>query len=443
MRTILFLILFPLSTFAGNKYYSIIGGGGDSREQKAAQFVTPFKNFIGNTPQVANVLFDGVHPESYAQVQASTTKTVEKFNHATIENFLNRMASDIESGKIKTGDQVLIYIANHGSPKNEATETHFISVDKQAVGPDEKRLQDQPLNLDELKKIRDLCKKKGIKLALIDGSCYSGNSLALADENTCVISSASRSQVSFQSFADNMTANLKSGTNLEDAFLKARASSVGGRPAISTPQGVELMKELEDLDSGLYSGDMIYSFQGDRFYDQLRRKTAKTPAKYLSCAPASIDTVEQVARLQNSLGDLDVKHALKTMKEEVSFYQKQKDAYDKQLEVIWNKGQFPIDKAYNCSDIIFANPLDQIKTLTLENGDKEQIRFLQEKIDLVKKNDQCKAIHSEYIKKMIEIRGNPEFRVSYQNVSKQERKLYDRFYSAKSAGTNPCRDFVF
>lgn len=75
-------------------------------------------------------------------------------------------------------------------------------------------------------------------MAIIDTTCHSGSTLALADDNTCVISGTGPNHYSYTNFSQSFTAAMIKGMNLEEIFLQVRAMGyTAGFPMISTYLG--------------------------------------------------------------------------------------------------------------------------------------------------------------------------------------------------------------
>lgn len=75
----------------------------------------------------------------------------------------------------------------------------------------------------------------------MDFSCHSGNTLALANDKTCVISAAGNDHFSYTGFASDFLKRMKPGASLEQIFLETRFNSPDtSYPMISTPAGQEI-----------------------------------------------------------------------------------------------------------------------------------------------------------------------------------------------------------
>jgi hypothetical protein len=85
------------------------------------------------------------------------------------------------SNSLHSGDQVLILVRAHGEPRRP---NHILHRVEFGDGP--------KMDMESLKPYFDKLRQGGIKVALIDSSCYSGNSLGLAATGACVISSQNR-----------------------------------------------------------------------------------------------------------------------------------------------------------------------------------------------------------------------------------------------------------
>ena len=146
-----------------------------------------------------------------------TGKGDSKFDRATVGRSLATLKEQVRSKHLEPGDQVVIQVFTHGSPKGEGETAHTVG----------SKYFDLPMS--DLAKWRDELEKGGIKLAIIDNSCYGGNSLDLATKKTCVISAADRDSVAIvksgsEIFSSGLwkTGRANAGSSLEDIYLKTR-----------------------------------------------------------------------------------------------------------------------------------------------------------------------------------------------------------------------------
>ena len=152
----------------------------------------------------------------------------------TKQNF-REAASQIISNA-KSGDQVVFNILTHGGPQDSNGKEHDLL------------LADGPMPISELATVIKKLEAKGVKIAIIDQSCFSGVTLDLASQNTCVISAASRDSVGYITFNDLLWSNARKGESIEDVFLKSRRIDRSlAYPMISTEEGEQTSAALKHL----------------------------------------------------------------------------------------------------------------------------------------------------------------------------------------------------
>jgi len=239
----LILCVFATTAQAGDKYMYSFGGAGDAGENL---FTNEFQN-ISTTAQRngwQNQILFGRNPSESAKVQNNASSPVKEFSQKNFKDSLDQIVSDAQSGKIKSGDQVLIMIDSHGSPY--LTSHSDGTVDK----AHNVSCSDGDCSLGPLEQVIKTLESKGVKVALVDLSCYSGQSMNLASSKTCVVSATSANDVSRFFFSKNFIANMKSGTSLENVFLSARlAGDSVGRAEISTTAGQLATSTIQELGS--------------------------------------------------------------------------------------------------------------------------------------------------------------------------------------------------
>jgi hypothetical protein len=174
----------------------------------------------------------------------------------------------------------LIYIDSHGATKKPAEETHQISLGKSPLQNYES-LGSDAVSLDQLKTLSRIANEKGIKLGILDLSCHSGNTLALKNENTCIISSAGPDHYGYggnsQTFSSRLLNAMTKGRSLEEAYLDVRGQFQDTSfPMISSPVGVDVQNELYPL-----AGPYLYYF--DTHANKLRGHIEETATKEQMC----------------------------------------------------------------------------------------------------------------------------------------------------------------
>jgi len=254
------LILLSDNAFA-KKQFLYLGGGGeptnatgtDGKIIQGTMFDDNLKDvssFLDDNPSwEKEVAFNGGHPKTEAILKKDFPDSSTSF--FTNENYLkiiDKYTEQLQNGSLKKGDQLLIQVDTHGSMKGEKEETHSISTSFKAIKNYGVFEANESVSLDALKNLKNLAKEKGVKVAIIDLSCHSGNTLKLADDNTCVISGTGPEHYGYYNelaFSRKFPQFLSKGKNLEEVFLETRRHSLDPSfPMISAPEGLAVQEEI-------------------------------------------------------------------------------------------------------------------------------------------------------------------------------------------------------
>lgn len=212
------------------------GGGGESKEKTSTIFDNSFYNFslIEKRGWEVKYLFDGSHSDSQKLLQGVGAKGKPFSNKATIDT-LNEIEATLDNPNSKT-EQVMIFLDTHGDFKDG----------KYLVSTDEGDIDILP----QLNRIKANAAKRKVKLGIVGGTCFSGNLLSLANENTCVITASPPDTIGFKSVTDQFSSLIAKGVrNLEELHLQSRVSInfMGGQPLISTSAGMQAYDLLKPL----------------------------------------------------------------------------------------------------------------------------------------------------------------------------------------------------
>ncbi len=177
----IFLSLFATNAIANDKYLFLLGGSGEPAGDQTIfdEDVKIMSNFVENSNWKSEALFDGGHKGTEDLVNSTFKNHSKEFSKKNIDDLLKKLILDINTGKIKKDDQLLIAISNHGWPKEPTEKSHSLSLTK-----------DEKYSMDNFSSLAKLADKKGIKLAFIDSSCYSGATQYFKNisSNVCAIS---------------------------------------------------------------------------------------------------------------------------------------------------------------------------------------------------------------------------------------------------------------
>lgn len=253
--TLLLGLSFSLSTLAAN-HMVVIGGGGEPQRDFTIfdHELQNATNFVQRTNWETRITFNGGHAKTEKIAERFAAKSRGKntdFTPQTYEAIIAEYERKINSGQIKSGDQLVLMISSHGSQRMGNQKTHNVSTSayqKQGL-TDYNTLRGSPtVSLDQLERLTKLAQSKGIKLGILDFSCHSGVTQKLANSNTCIISSTGPEHFAWggtpHTFSAKFTENMRRGRNLEEVFLEAmKKKKDTSFPMISSSIG----KEIQDI----------------------------------------------------------------------------------------------------------------------------------------------------------------------------------------------------
>ena len=312
----------------------------------------------------------------------------------------------------------------------------------------------ESFDIAEFENLQNKANEKGVKLAILDLSCYSGQSLDIAktNSNVCVITAASRETVGYLGFTEKLFENLQSGRSLEESFLISR-QGVMGWPQISTPQGLFAESALKDLHN------QVTSNIDDLF---VMNPTTGATLRCLSSEQIRHRTLGAISRKTQALDETVVADYTKAVQE----YVKKRDSHLEDLNYGSQHITLPNGEKVSHSSLInqeqyFAFAREMIQVLHLES-DKE--RYLKElkKEDMYKTERQRLIDTDKKFKQFYENNGKLNLTESTQDlrklsarISASEKQLYETAYEAAAKygpgprigsdgkGGNACQDFKF
>jgi len=242
-------ILFTLPAYADN--YMVIMGAGGEEAKPGTIFDGGIRNlatYARNSPGLkVDVALNGGHPETTQIVENEFPRgtPTSQFREVDYKRLIQKYTQMLKDDQIKSGDQLMIYIDSHGGEKEAALKTHRISTAEGTAVNLDSLEGSETVSLDALEALKDLAKTKHVKMAIIDASCHSGNTIALADENTCVVSSSGPNHYGYTSFGYAFPNAMSKGKTLEEVFLDVRNNeNAPSFPMISTNEGMSVYNEL-------------------------------------------------------------------------------------------------------------------------------------------------------------------------------------------------------
>lgn len=220
------LVLVMSAAHAKKKEVIFFGGGGEPAGDSTIfdRGVSSFMPFIPGSGWTVRPYFNGGHRRSENIARMKFGNKNKPMTSQNVRAEIMNLRKRIESGDLKQGDQLMMTIYTHGATPKKGQKSHSVST------------TDGTFDLDEIIALRDIAERKGVKLAIVDMSCHSGNSLNLASDKTCVVS-ATGEGLGYNTSSESMGMNLIRGSSLEMAFIRARRTPVGASPQISSPAG--------------------------------------------------------------------------------------------------------------------------------------------------------------------------------------------------------------
>lgn len=483
---ILFFTLFSTDLLAA-KHMLILGGGGEPRcmaKEKDPNakchetiFDTGLKTLgekLKDSKWKHQAFFNGGHSKSEALMKKHfPSKENSDFTAVAYKRLIEDYKKKINSGEIKSQDELLIIIHTHGR-ENNGEQGHSVTTSTSAV------------NLDDMEGLMKLAEAKGIKLAIADMSCHSGNTQAYKKiaPNACIVTSTGPKHYAYTtsptSFTELFLSNLKPGRSLENIFLKARReSNDSSYPMISTKQNDRIVQSVyENITPYLY----YYFSDGGHLSDFMLQEL-----KYkISCdnklEDQFNDLILQVNNLQNNiLGKLIAPFSAYNgdrLKSLLSRYKAAREKiivlYQKEnLDMILKTEKFSAPQVYKghkekdkngktlISSLTFSWKsvidqseidliIDRFQKATLESKTPTEKAQNNATVEVYK---QVKVRRDEILKKYPALKEYNKTRLDLLKsinreltsaIAVEERKLYDELYFQNvSFRSNPCRRFIF
>jgi hypothetical protein len=488
----LFKILIILITFLSvsicyskdrKKEWFIVGGTGDPEGLNTIfdEGLLQMLNFSGTMEWKKTLAFDGGHAGT-EKILATPDKNIQSavpFLGTTYNNMFKELIKKIKNKKLVAGDQILLTIDGHGTLKTNDQETHSVAIGMGTIENFKNFKNVGRVSLDRLKELSDLAVKNKIKFAIIDLSCFSGNTLNIQNENICIISASGKEEygiVGLGSFAYKFLGQFEKGKNLEEIYLNARASSAGYNdfPMISTPAGREVNERIYAAISHYLHVDKQNSHDLLAEYDLKNREnfennTCTSRQNYkdildlLHDVRGQIKNVNEITAKVNDEALTGLYEALRKYRDyQLQYESALRGKFEAEIEIekILNR-EFPEQKNlwrdYSLADLVYSDFLSQRKILTkLVEATKNPEELIKAE-NLVKELDQRQKM-ARYVKYLLSAQSKKKidayekslnntdasFLATY-HVSVEARKIYDILYKQNMTPTlksNACRDFV-
>ena len=478
---LLSLILSIASTrlaFSGERTLVMLGGGGEPSSENSTIFDPTLNSLDGylQKNKWKNVIsFNGGHAKTEAILANKFPDSLNKssFTKNNYNVIIKNYENQIRSGKIKSGDQLMIMLATHGAIQGVDEETHQIAIGSEATETNRSTLIGATtVKMDALKNLTLLAKEKGIKLAIIDFSCHSGNSLSLANENTCVISSTGTNHFGYNTFSENFINKMKPGKSLVDVFLDTRKETTDNSfPMISTPEGVAINKSMYPVLT-----PYLYYYDKDPNLDKMTNYLIGASTNIGMCIRKN--QYEDLQKQLESLRAASLMNANKNIpeinniKNLIAQYKAKQDSYinlarswgggelDRKesitADVVVGKKKGSMTGNYTWKEMIetdYDRIIKDVSEMRARERDPQSMADFQASIEMhTKARDKKNEILARYpnLRNYNQKFQNQikDFDGTYQiagQIAQEERKLYDSMYSNLNQDkkqSNACKDFV-
>lgn len=464
---------------AAEKYLYFFGGGGEPKGETTIfdNGLKEIGSFVRKSKWKTTLSFDGGHTktEAIAAKEFKGANNIGGFTEASMKAALDDLLEKIENGTLKKNDQLLLIIDTHGAKKAEKEKTHKIAF---ASG------EPESISLDRLESVVSLAKEKGIKLAIIDLSCYSGNTLNIENESACVISASGANHKAYSqsfdlgffifslSFSTKFLGSMKEGKNLEEIYLLARQRGFHPDfPMISTPEGKNIQELLYNLITPYLYYNSVNSFFNPSFLELSQMYYSKN-LKEMMCSleiqneqlNSILDQVEEMEKIPDELLDISL------LRKELNNYRSYQRTYEASLMRV-EEAREEINNILTRDYSSQENYWKGIDGISLLNADYEEVynnfqKFHDEAPDADGKKYWKGVLELINAKQKISDEVRLKLSVSSKNkvqthfeivdkanvtyalaskVSTEAKKVYNRLYRdlmSKSKTSNACRDFV-
>lgn len=500
MFKILVCFLFSALAFAEppRKIGMIIGGGKGDRDPMNPVFMNQGDGFASNlskkgyeirgafgTTQFTEQMY--LHDRSQDYLDAWSNGKFKPATAQSIDEQLNWILDEIENGKIKKDDQVVIQLSTHGNPVTIDEIAHSIFIPSVDSDEDSDAApKDQVIHLsDKLNGVIQKLNDVGAKTALLDFSCFSGGSLDLAknrSKNVCVVSATNRytpakavkegyedAGAYFWNNVQSADQNKTSAKDVESIFLSARRmNSFTDVPEISSEEH-QRIRPMWDLLFAKYAAEGMGSNRVGHV------------APILECSELGVKLPFQDYELFQSLlsstlkSDKDMEE-LSTIAQRIMRLAEIRDESGAYLYKKFKVNESEIDFGtcrgfYNDNsgavqplDSILAPIYETIESVKVSNyyedSPKRRADRIQEEHERIKERtlvygqcttDELKTFMSPLVGKHASIEkeylklSEEQTRLE-RKFREKEREVYEKLYlefSKDSKTSNACRDFVF
>lgn len=455
----------------------VFGGGGDPDGDKTI-FDGSLKNLAAKKDQLGfniKASFDSGHKDTEKIISDELKVPNTPFVETNYEAIINDYVSKIKSGQIKSGEKLLILLNTHGGENTPPHTTHSIAMSGKRMDNMSMVRGDASSSVDKLFKLSEIAKTYHIKLAIMDFSCHSGNSLALANENTCIITSSGPNHFGYTSFAEDFYKKMEKGKSLEEVFLNTKAEAYAPSfPMISTKIGIQLKNEEYDLFSP-YLNSVDDTGNADKLSPYL--KNVLTENNLCKRESDFAKLIKQMESFQSVAGQMKSHYrGEENLVDALIAYKKQQDEYIKTLidlgqpllgtqeKIVYGKPKkgkdgklTPTAETISWAEILGSYPISNKSyfenSLKTEKSPTQRLDYE----NTISKYEKIDEKRQEILKKYPVIKNVPELYTNLKNSSAElwnkvskVSELANRYYESRyrelqkteSNHAEPCKDFI-
>lgn len=481
----LFYFLFCLTVSVGQaaeKKLLLLGGGGEPQGETTIfdgqlGLLSRFSGHKSSKWDVA-LSFNGGHKktESLLESKFKKAQNLGDFNAENFDKSITLLKQQMLDGPLKSGDQLMILLTTHGAIKKPDELTHSVALSRSTASDLKNLSGSSTVSLDKLEEVIALADEKGIKLGLIDLSCFSGSTIKLARPSTCIISATGDKNYGYteirkpddaspgHTFTAKILQQMKPGMNLEDLFLKARAeNNTPDFPMISTATGKLVNELIYDFIHPYLNYNQSSDHDFSEMYDEKnwQQSICRTEERYseimgrmneitkLAMIPAKLLNTSKLKKALEAYRDYQMKYEkdwIATRQVSVEVKEIIKRDYPEHAKIFQHEdGTAILETDYQSSLNLYKNEMEKAK----DDWSREFYKGIYDNILLKQK------ISSEISKKLspgsaaLLKKFDKTFSESgitkrlAEDVSYEARKLYEQLYKAKKDNApNPCKDFV-
>ena len=464
--------------YAQSNHMMLIGGGGEPQGATTIfdKEITNVSNFLKSSGKWSvGVSFNGGHSTTEGIVR-TISGTNPSFSQSQYEAMINDYTAKIQRGAIKSGDQLLVQISSHGAMNSKDEKSHRVST----AGGEATNLLTLSgggtVSLDQLQSLIDAASAKGVKLAIVDLSCHSGNTLALNNPSTCIISATGPQHFGWSGetgFSNRLTAAFKPGTNLESAFLDALGKKTDpGFPMISSPVGQQIQDEMYKPIT-----PFLYEWRPKADHDKLSPYLEKEVVENLCQEIPELQQILNFTEQAETIVSASKKQKFDALRSAITRYYEFQRKIKNDLKEM-NIGVFKEEhKICLKSDAVYANgskvAVDVCDSKTTEQIFTMDFAKLKETLTAqvssaetptqkavaegnIKVLEAFEAKKAELISKNVDLTKYKNYYTSFQNlevtsrnfateIAKEASKLYLSLYAERSKADtrpNPCKNFT-